>query len=253
MLSLISWNVCSNNKNQVNYLKKLINKFNPDIICLQEVDISVLKFLENETEFFFIKAIDYLTYKKQESAEHYLVLVSKYPILNSSLPNKFSVEHLTRGSLWENLNKWVESVEFQFADLSVKDKRYKIFNVHLEVASGPNIRLNQLKEAIIRFDKNSNNIICGDLNIYGKWYINLFVGWLLGFNWNEYLINERIKFEELFKKNNLINIFKNKVTFPLFKLQLDHILLPKQQKIINKKVINRKFGSDHYPLFVELD
>jgi endonuclease/exonuclease/phosphatase family metal-dependent hydrolase len=253
-MKIISWNLWSDNPNQAQNLERLLADFDPDVVCLQEVNLATLAWINSQDGYNSISAIDYYSKKMGDNAEHYLVILSKSRILNLEGINKFSVRHITRNSIWEILNQWIESVEYQFADIELEGRNYRIFNVHLEVASGPKVRFAQFKETVYRFnrEKDAQNIVAGDFNIYAKWYVSIFIGWLLGFRLLEYYINERKVFRKIWARNGLKNVFENKITYKKFKLQLDHILVPIERKVEKNKVIEDGYGSDHQPIYLKL-
>jgi endonuclease/exonuclease/phosphatase family metal-dependent hydrolase len=250
-MKLISWNLWAENKNQSPSVDKLISEHDPDIICLQEVTVDCLKYLKQLPDFEIIVAQDFNSFKKKTKKEYKLVILSKYQILNKDRENSFSVAHLTRRSVWDLINKWQESLEFQYADVEYNEKLHRIFNIHLEVAAGPKLRYNQLLATLKKFDKNAVNIICGDLNVYATFWLNLVIGWAMGYRPTEIFTNERKLFEKQFKKSGLKNIFKGRKTYPKYRLQLDHILIPNEVKTKSSEVIAFKNGSDHLAIKAE--
>ena len=251
-MKILSWNICSGNKNQYEKLGQLLKKYDPDIVCLQEVNLDCSSNILEFSKYYSIQAIDYYSLKKKEKAEHRLVLLSKLPILNKNSENKFSISDLTKISLWEKINKWQESFEFQYAQVLYKGKNIKIFNVHFEVGAGPYIRIKQFLKTTEKFNNSGDNFICGDFNIYGKWYKNILIGWAMGFSFKEMFIDERRRFQKLFKVHNLKNPFYRKITYPLFALQLDHILVPQSWEVKKIELIKNRHGSDHRPIMLEV-
>lgn len=251
-MKILSWNICSDNKQQSQKLKQLLEKYDPDVVCLQEVNLECSDSIKEYHDYHIIQAIDYYSLKKKEKAEHRLVLLSKLPILNKDTENKFSISDLTKISLWERINKWQESFEFQYAELAYQGQNIKIFNVHFEVGAGPYIRFKQFLKTTEKFNDNGHNVICGDFNIYGKWYKNIIIGWAMGFSFKEMFIDERRRFQKLFRAHHLQNPFYRKITYPMFALQLDHILVPQGWQIKKVDLIKNRFGSDHRPIMLEL-
>jgi endonuclease/exonuclease/phosphatase family metal-dependent hydrolase len=97
-------------------------------------------------------------------------------------------------------------------------------------------------------------IICGDFNII-ETPVAKVGNWLLGAPIKEGLpwYNERVIFEKLFKSLSLQNPLSKKGTYKYFNNQLDHILVPENWKVKKAEVIKNSHGSDHYPIFVEID
>lgn len=267
-MNIISWNLWCKNIDQIKSVD-IILKRQPNIVCLQEVSLETVDYLRSLKEYNLIVAKDFTSFKKGVKKEYFLVILSKYKIenvdkedenssnkdtlKNSSKLNKFSISHLAVPSIWDRINRWQESLEFQYADLEVDGVQMRVFNVHLEVAAGPKLRLCQFEYISSMFDSNKVNIVCGDLNIYAIWWCNLLIGWIMGFTWGEYFLDERSEFEKKFKDIDLINIFKDKTTYPKYGLQLDHILIPKDTKVTNIEVIPSLNGSDHRSISVDLD
>jgi len=150
------------------------------------------------------------------------------------------------------INKWQESFEFQYAKIKYQNKIIKIFNVHLEVGAGPYIRFKQFFKTTEYFSSDMEDVVCGDFNIYGKWYKNFLIGWAMGFSFKEMFIDERRRFQKLFKSAGLKNPFYKKITYPTFALQLDHILIPESWEVKNVTLIKNRHGSDHRPIMLEV-
>lgn len=269
-MNIISWNLWCKNIDQIKSIE-IILKRQPNIVCLQEVSLETVDYLKSLKEYNLILAKDFNSFKKDVKKEYFLVILSKYKIENtdrenenssntltdnsssSANVNKFSISHLAVPSIWDKINKWQESLEFQYADLEIDGVQLRVFNVHLEVAAGPKLRLRQFEYISSMFDSNKVNIICGDLNIYAIWWRNLLIGWVMGFTWGEYFLDERSEFEKKFKDIDLVNIFKDKATYPKYGLQLDHILIPKDIKVMNIEVMQSLNGSDHRIISADLD
>ena len=102
------------------------------------------------------------------------------------------------------------------------------------------IRINQFKE-ILDHSKNKKSIILGDFNSMGKWYLNIFLMPFYGINsFSDIYLDESKRFNELSKKFNLINYFKNIYTFLWLPfIQIDYILVSNKLEIKSKKKIKR--------------
>jgi endonuclease/exonuclease/phosphatase family metal-dependent hydrolase len=250
-MKIISWNAWVHNSDQIGNLQKLIHTENPYLICLQEANVDCLNYVQNQTKYHYISAIDHYSFRHKPKDEFYLIILSKSPILNKSQEYKFSVGHLTGFSIWEKLNRWHESVEFCYVDVLVNGQKCRFFNVHLELACGPLTRLRQLEECFQYFHPSLDNFICGDLNIYAHPLLNLWIGWLMGFKPHEYFINERHMMEQIFAQNGLQNPHRRLITYPKYRLQLDHILSPVKRPVV-ARVLKSKFGSDHQPIEIVL-
>lgn len=251
-MRIISWNLWCLNKDQKSSVEKIL-QYHPDIVCLQEVNPSLMGYLETLEGYDLVSATDFNSFKKGLKKEYKLVILSKLKILNKDAKNKFNVDHLTRKSIWDTINRWEESMEFQYIDIESNGKKYRIFNVHLEVAAGPRLRLMQLDDTVKQFSNDGLNLICGDFNIYGRWWLNFMIGWAMGYRLDEYLVRERTIFEARYAELNLRNTFRNRPTYPKYRLQLDHILLPFTAQVSDSEVIQDVFGSDHYPIMIDFE
>ena len=184
---------------------------------------------------------------RDAKAQHYLVILTKIPVcrhfcdyLDSAPPKSFLAKR-----------HQIQSVrQFHYVDLVCQKTKFRIFNIHLEVAVGPKKRLAQFDNLVKNFGV--NNLICGDFNIFPHPIGSFFVGWAASFTLSDYATNERKKFEEKFQKLSLNNIFVKKITYPKYKLQLDHILVPKNFTILEKKLEKKLSNSDHLWLFCDI-
>jgi endonuclease/exonuclease/phosphatase family metal-dependent hydrolase len=252
-MKIISWNAWVKNEDQIKNFQALDEQEQANIYCLQEVDIKLLAYIQSEDQkvFDYAYCFDYRKFKKGYYHNYFLVILSKQTIENLRF-NRVQVNHLTSSSLYDFVMRWDESIEYQFADITVNKEKYRIFNCHLELSAGPSLRLKQFQEIVDRFSDTSHNVVCGDFNIYAKPWLNFWIWWGMGFNFKEIFIDGREEFEKKFKKYSLTNAHKNKVTFTERELQLDHILVPNSIEIINNEVSSTPFGSDHYPIIVEI-
>ena len=184
---------------------------------------------------------------RDAKAQHYLVILTRIPVcrhfcdyLDSAPPKSFLAKR-----------HQIQSVrQFHYVDLVCQKTKFRIFNIHLEVAVGPKKRLAQFDNLVKNFGV--NNLICGDFNIFPHPIGSFFVGWAASFTLSDYATNERKKFEEKFQKLSLNNIFVKKITYPKYKLQLDHILVPQNFTILEKKLEKKLSNSDHLWLFCDI-
>ena len=286
-MTVVSWNLWNENPDQIGSIKNLINK-EIDIICLQEVMLETVNYyqkfcLENQEK---EKVIPALKPEKSSNLEnqinnspqnfynsdsdshfkkrykwqifialdhrdtknqHYLVILTRLPIcqhfcdyLDQKPPKSFLAKRYK-----------IQSIrQFQYIDLLQNEKKIRVFNTHLEIAIGPTRRLGQFENLVKHFGQ--NNIICGDFNIFPHPIGSFFVGWAASFSLGDYKTNERKKFEILFKKLGLHNIFAKKITYPKYKHQLDHILTSHNLLVADKKIEKKTTFSDHYQLYCEL-
>ena len=253
-MKVITWNLWNKNPDQFTSIKFLMD-LGAEVICLQEVLLETIIRLqsfanspENKDEkgskWQVFQALDH----RDATTQHYLVILTKIPVcrhfcdyLDSTPPYSFLAKRHK-----------IQSVrQFHYVDLIYQNTKFRIFNIHLEVAVGPRRRLLQFDNLVKNFGE--TNVVCGDFNVFPHPLGNLFLGWAASFSLGDYTTNERKKFEEKFKKLNLNNVFRKRVTYPRYKLQLDHILVPKNMEILEKKVGKKTTSSDHYWLYCEFE
>lgn len=206
------------------------------------LDLSYSNFKKEKWQIF--TALDHRDSKNQ----HYLVILTRLAVchhfcdyLDQKPPKSFLAKRYK-----------IQSIrQFQYVDLLQNQRKIRVFNTHLEIAIGPTRRLNQFENLVKHFGF-ENNIICGDFNIFPHPIGSFFVGWAASFSLGDYKINERKKFEILFKKLGLNNLFAKKITYPKYKLQLDHILTSNNLLIIDKKIEKKTAFSDHYQLYCQV-
>lgn len=247
-MKILDWNILFCNKKQDEAFEFIQNS-EAEVVCLQEVPLHLLHRLEKETDYHICYAIDFGFNLPSKNHRYYMVILTK------NKPRKLyssKLSDMQTKSLVSKLSGWHTSREFCYVDIDSKGQKYRIFNLHLEAATNPIQRLVEFQNALKNMKKGCLNIVCGDFNIYGKWFLNFFIGWMYDFRGYHYLIDERKEFEIVFSKNQLFNTFYKKVTYPLLRLQYDHILIPDNIKYREREVLKQNFGSDHLPIVLEI-
>jgi endonuclease/exonuclease/phosphatase family metal-dependent hydrolase len=248
---IVSWNLWCKNRFQVRSIHRLLQD-QPDILCLQEVNPKTVTVLEGLENYDCLVASDYFNSKKGQMSEYKLVILLRRQTIQLVKHQILDIRHLTRHSLWDKMNRWQESLEYHFVDIMTSGGAMRVFNVHLEIGAGPKLRFEQFEFVLKNLAGHGRNIICGDFNIFAKWYFNLVFGLPLGYKWHEVVTNERSWFESKFRKFGFTNPFRHQVTYPFYKHQLDHILVPNSLEIREAKVIKKLHNSDHYPILLKL-
>ena len=251
-MKIISWNLWIDNTNQIRSVKNLLQTLEPEIVCLQEVTSITLEYLKLLDNYQLCHCLDFTRplNPQRPGNEHglasYLVILSKYKIdrchceaIHNDNPNTFLAK-------LKGINK---PREFQFVDIVFNERRYRIFNIHLEMATGSKRRLEEFNNVLKHKQLGQFNIFCGDFNIFSRPLLNFVIGWGLNLKGREYFMNERRQFNRIFAYYNLINVFKRRVTYPRFRLQLDHILIPNNLQVKAYKVLSSS-SSDHRAIAV---
>ncbi len=255
-MKIISFNVLFSNKNH-NKIIEFIKTESPDICSLQEVTVEFLNKLK-KLDYYIFYDLDTFTFVENKKIKLYLVILSKTKINKKKeyiISEKFKyktrslfVIFLLKQFGWSKSNFGNGAI---YIETEIKNEKYRIHNARLKLVSGINRRINQFNKIIDNLSEKNFNIITGDFNIIENKFVKPFSFFIEHSFKEAFLINERKKFEEIFKKYKLINNFKNNSTIVKIKNQTDHILTPIPIKIKNKKVNSNSLGSDHYPIILE--
>lgn len=246
-LKVFSWNMYCNNRNFAGALK-FLEEQNADVMCLQEVPTDIARMLEKKTQWHISQAKAHHRGHRRVKTRN--VIISRYPIKEKGASSFLEDE---KPSIKSRITGLCGPLEFQYIDIKPGKRKVRIFNSHLECNTSPRIRVEQFKQVLQLSHKSSLNIYCGDLNTYGEWYLNLFVGYISNYKLKDISSSERNLFNALFREYELNNVFHGNVTYPLFRLQLDHILVPNDVPVVSKMVYHKRYGSDHRPISVEVE
>jgi endonuclease/exonuclease/phosphatase family metal-dependent hydrolase len=246
-LKILSWNVYCRNR-RFDKALRFIDSHGADVICLQEVPVEILHIIKKESPYFISEAMSHDHGKKPLKTRN--VIISRYPIQET---RSFLFKDEAKHSIKSRVTKLTGPLEFHYVDILLEDKKVRVFNSHLECNTSPRVRAEQFKQVVKESKDDRINIYCGDLNTYGKWYINLFIGYFSNYTFRDIAQSEKKLFSKIFNEYNLFDVFSGHVTYPRFLLQLDHILIPRDIEVISKKVYKQRYGSDHRPVFVEVE
>lgn len=212
----------TNSKNRLPIIIKYLEKYNADIICLQEITIKMKQFIMKQD---FIQKNYYIT--SNEPKIFGQVILSKFKPLSQNLVTL-------------NGNHMKKYLHLLFKN--TKDEEIEIYNIHLtsneQINSEEkrNIQINEILNQI-KFDK---VILAGDFN--SEFDINTFHdSWkILKPKENGYTVN--------YVENELMN----KLTKTFTNKRIDKILFrnlkPLQIELAFNQSINKIFPSDHYGL-----
>lgn len=246
-LKVFSWNMYCHNRN-FNGALKFLEDIDADVMCLQEVPTAIAREMKKKREWNVTEAKARHRGRKRTKTRN--VIVSKYPVKGKG-GDAFADEE--KRAIKSRISGLCGPLEFQYIDIKVGNRKVRIFNSHLECNTSPRMRAEQFKQVLQLSHKSSANIYCGDLNTYGQWYLNIFVGYISNYTLGDITRSEKKLFNDLFKEYKLHNVFHGHVTYPLFRLQLDHILIPDDMTLVRKQVHKKRYGSDHRPICVEVE
>ena len=246
-LKIFSWNIYCHNKN-FNGALRFIDQQEADVVCLQEVPVLIAGKLKRRRGSYVteVKA----RHRGRKKIKTRNVIMSRFPIKEHG---SFPFEKKEQRSIKSRVSNLHGPSEFHYVDIKTGKRKVRIFNSHLECNTSPRMRADQFKQIVKKSHKSKTNIYCGDFNTYGRWYINLLVGHISNYKLKDYSQSDRELFDKLFEKHKLSNVFYGNVTYPLFRLQLDHILVPDDTSVLSKKVFKSRYGSDHRPIMVEVE
>lgn len=211
---------------------KLIKDNEIDIIGIQEIDVNckrsanknIISEIANSSGYKyykFFKTIDY------QGGDYGIGILSKYEIIESVLyPLSYGSEKRVIGH----------------AKIKYNDLIINFFVTHFDLGTYEDVRKNEFKETKELLNKYDNFILAGDFNVH---------------DWTDPR-NSFFEYQEYFSEYNLVNNKEN--TFYTFSgkeiiggniLPLDNIVLSKNYKTINTKVVDTEY-SDHDLLMTEV-
>ncbi len=239
-------------------LKEIINKYQPDIICLQEVATEQKNLNQVESDIY--KLADFSNYAiKKEGVFGIATFYNKQklkfnnsniiPLSKTILDFLLSLpKMLSSNPLKRNILKTVFKVK-------KNNKKIAVFNTHLTLFGSNNARIKQLKTVLnnIKAEKNKIAIIAGDFNYfpYGRKKLEKIM-FEHGFKEATKKINYTIKYRNLkdfyysFIAINLLKIFS---FFISDRLKIDYVFY-KNLSLINCQRIEIDY-SDHYPIITK--
>lgn len=249
-MKIITWNVYRKNKVFMDSLLILTNE-NFDVLCLQEVELSYIKAIINKLPNYKIYYCHQFFEKKDQNKSIRLVnlIISKHVAKNiKHINHKKTLMPLRYKFSYASLD-----LSFIYIDIEKCNKVYRVFNVHFECVTSPTTRLHRLEQVVENFGSDIN-IVAGDLNTFMNPFIAPLVSPLYGnFGISDYFTFERNRMNKALSNFGMKNVFKGVDTFKFMKGQYDYILLPKNLNYINAYRFNSLLGSDHYPLYLELE
>ena len=255
-MKIYSWNMLFRNR-QLDAAFRVVAGLDFDVLCLQEVPEGFLQRLKG-LPLHLASGPDVSRLFSQGTVHDSLVILSKHKILNTGtfqipIPNiplrsKITIA-LMRPFGWSK----IEGRGGLWADIETRELGViRIIDAHFTLAH-PAVRAQEFERTIERRAAASATIICGDFNIVESPRVSL-INWLHGGSLLDSLLwwRERRQMEALFERNGFKNPLKNMTTHSFSASQLSHILIPDDFIVVEKKVLDERCGSDHYPVRVEI-
>ena len=256
-MKVYSWNIFFRNTD-FDRAFDFIEHLDFDILCLQEVPESFLERL-SRLDVHIASAPDVDRLFAHGTEHNFLVILSRHSIVAKSAFAFTTLKMPLRTRLFVRAMRrahWsrVENRHGFFADIVVEGraKPIRVFCLHLILAH-PAARRQELDIAMREIDPSLPTIVCGDFNILDTPLVAPF-NWLLGGRLSDALRwrRERREIESRFAASGFVNPLRGRHTH-IFGAQLDHILVSSEFSVVRANVEHRWIGSDHYPVFVELE
>lgn len=258
-MKIYSWNVLFRNK-ELDNVVAFIEKLDFDIFALQEVSEELLERLKKLPYSLAFSTNAARIYASGKTITGSVVILSKHPIEHSesiSLPMELYQEPTAwQAKLAGRLLSWgypYQNKSGLRAEIGLLDsRRVQVFCAHLTLPfATPSIRQKEFDFLMQKRSKDIPTIFCGDFNILELPHITV-LNWLSGGKLTDWIFwwRERQAFKSKFQEYSLQNPLKGQVTHSIALSQIDHILVSKDSRILSKKVLRTKFGSDHSPVMV---
>lgn len=250
-MKVLTWNIYSSNP----HLQKVVDFLRherPDVACLQEVSRELLAELRKLDGYKVVASRDFIWARKngrRQWSTHLVTLCRKPVLAEGRLRLK---RQRSRSTTFQRWLGWLECLQPHYVDVVHKTRTFRIFNVHLTNGGPFRTRLREAAFVLRHLCPQKPNLVCGDFNTYGRWYMNLLFGWLFGLSAAEMTVDEPSRFTSLLDTHGLKNTFENTSTHTTLGFTLDGILVPHHLDVANALVVPNTHGSDHYPLIIEL-
>ena len=244
-MKLVSWNVFSGNEDP-DTVRAFLKSCDADVVALQEATATHLSILEDLGGYRLFVAEDFI----EDGVLYHLAIASRLPADDHRVL-AHNPERAVSPSIQGRRMKWIEGLESQSVALTVGDAPVRLVNLHLPCGVAPARRLADLDAAAAHLDGADRAVLCGDFNMFARPLLNLLGGWLFGVGLGEIGADERRRLDRFAAGHGLDRLFDRAVTFPRYRLHLDHILL-RGLTARRARVETATYGSDHYPLIAEL-
>jgi endonuclease/exonuclease/phosphatase family metal-dependent hydrolase len=232
-----------------------------DLFCLQEVPKEFLSRLQSlPYELAYARDTEKV-FGDGETLSMYNVILSKHPIsAQTEIAFRDYWEFLPwRSRFFVSLMRPLEFSKVRnraglHVDITPPGSMpIRVMNLHLILAQ-PLWRLEEFEHAMIAHDASRPTIICGDFNILESLHVTI-LNWMFGGRFTDAFLyrRERTRIEERFIEHKLTNILRGQITHPFSRSQLDHILVSHSFSVKTSAVLRDGFGSDHRPVYAEIE
>ena len=244
-MKVVSWNVFNLNDDSAAFASFIRN---------QRADVYALQELTNEHITFFRTLEGYRLFSAEDFVEGdqvtYLGILTRLPARDHEVI-AHNPDRAVSDSRQGRRMKWRECLDSHAVTVTAEGHDVRIANLHLSCGVPPGIRRGQLNEASKHWSDVPRAIVCGDFNSFARPLLNLAIGWLYGFGLSDALVNEDRELTRFAQDHGFKRAFRNAVTFPRYRLHLDHVLT-RGVSLKGARVEQDTHGSDHRPLIVEL-
>lgn len=237
-ISILTYNVRFNQATVD--LPELVKIYNPDLICLQEVETSEKHFslLQNQK----LHIADYSNSFIRFGKVFGLVTFFNPHVFRCTETKSFDIPRSFYEALeiiFRGFNNPRTTIKTEFEHIETGEKLV-LYNMHLSPLYARNsTRMKQLLETFKDLDipENDHVLIAGDLNFpYGRKKLEEIT--------QDYHLEEATNDLFFTHENTFFKLFH-------FRLKLDYIFYKNLKKLVTKK-IDRQF-SDHYPIYAEFE
>ncbi|MHB0865472.1 MAG: endonuclease/exonuclease/phosphatase family protein [Minisyncoccota bacterium] len=254
---IYSWNMLYRNR-ELDRAFQFIMRSDFDIFCLQEVPEEILARLRT-LSFNIAYRSDMEKVFPSGVVPMFNVILSRHPITDQGEISFADYQSLLplRTRLFmrlmpSNLFSEIRNRGGLYVDIHEDGRPLRVFNLHLILAH-PERRLEEFERAMLKHDPSRPTIVCGDFNVLEKPHITP-LNWILGGRLSDALFyrRERTAIKRRFVEHHLQNALSGRVTHPLSRSQLDHILVSHSFSVTKADVLPDRIGSDHHPIRVEV-
>ena len=244
-MKVVSWNVFNLNHDSEAFASFIKNE-RADVYALQELTDAHIAFFRTLEGYQLFSAEDFV----EGDQVTYLGILTRLPSRDHEV-----IAHNPHRAISDSFQgrrmKWRECLDSHAVTVTAEGHEVRIANLHLSCGVPPRTRRRQLNEASRHWLEFPRAVVCGDFNSFGRPFLNLAIGWLYGFGLSDIPVNEDRELTRFAEDHGFKRAFQRAVTFPRFRLHLDH-LLARGVSIDTARVDPDTHGSDHRPLIVEL-